>query len=493
MTENPRRAPVAPPKLESRPPQAEGEPRHGRERETPDNVHTRALATFAADLSAERVPGDVLDHALWDIIDTIGCAVFGTGLPIAKVLRTTYEGIAGGQVPIWGDRWSASPETAALVNGTLAHSFELDDLHARGILHPGGTTLPALAAVGATRSVSGRSLLVAHVAGLEVACRVGLAIGVPLLRRGWHNNGVLGVFGASAGASNLLRLDHSRALNALGIAGSLAAGLMAAQYGAMVKRMHAGQAAQNGLRAALLAENGFTGIATVFEEPYGGYLTTYADASDPSELSAGLGDRWETLNVGFKPYAACGSSHTTIDVLREMRRDAGVSAEIVQSIRVSASSATRDHVGWPYVPDTTTTAQMNLPYAAAVTLLDGDAFVEQFADGRLRDPRVIDLAGRVQVVSDPSIDAKGPGHRHEVDIEVTLVDGRVVRGHRTSASGSARHPLSRDDLAKKFLTLVGMRLGGKRANEILQAMTALPDAPDAGRVFEDQLGLSGKG
>lgn len=451
-----------------------------------DNPHTRAVARFAAELRPEDIPSDVKSHAKWDILDTVGCAIYGQGLPIATILRRTFaeQAMLEGGASLWGRDTKASVETAALINGTLVHSFELDDLHHTAILHPGGVTLPAILALAETRGTRGVDLLTAHVAGLEVSSRVGLAVGVPLLRRGWHNNGVLGVFGSAAGSANLLRLNADQSMHAIGIAGSLAAGLMAAQFGAMVKRMHAGQAAQNGLRAARLAEQGFTGIETLFEEEYGGFFTTYADSHEIDEVSADFGTRWETLNVGFKRFSCCGSNHSTVDVLLGLRNSHDMRPEDIERIDIRCSSATADHVGWPYAPNSVMTAQMNLPYAAAVAVLEGAAFVNQYAEDRLRDPAILEMARRVHVTADPEIDARGKTHRHEVHVEVHLKDGNPLAGSALHAKGSAHVPLDEHDMISKFMGLVSPSLGEVGAERLKAAVMSLDTSDDLAPLTE---------
>src|SRR5262249_24334606 len=157
------------------------------------------------------------------------------------------------------------------------HSFELDDLHKEAIIHPGGVTLPAaLAAVYMLdRPVSGEELTTAVAAGYEVAIRVGMGIGVGLLHRGWHNNGVLGTFGGAVAAGRLLGLDAAGMADCIGIAGTQSSGLMSAQFGSMIKRVHAGKAAQSGLYAATFAAHGLRGIRDVFDVDYGGFLSTF--------------------------------------------------------------------------------------------------------------------------------------------------------------------------------------------------------------------------
>jgi aconitate decarboxylase len=459
---------------------------HSKQRGEPTPpVHTAALAEFVSGLSLSDIPNNVREQAKLDILDTLGCALFGQSLPIARTLEAAFRpGDDNGTASVWGSAWRTSPATAAFVNGTLVHSYELDDLHHVAILHPGGTTLPAITAVaGLENKATGADLLVAHVAGLEASSRVGLAVGVPLLTRGWHNNGVLGVFGAASGAARLLKLSPKQAHNAIGIAGSLASGLMAAQYGAMIKRGHAGNAAQVGVRAGLLAQQDFTGIEAIFEEPYGGFLSTFADDYIIDEIDKDLGTRWETVNVGFKPFSSCGSTHSTVNTVLNLKNEHGFQAEDVARVRVDASTATRDHVGWQYVPDQVITAQMNLAYASSVAIIDGECFVDQFAPDRLTDPRILGLASRFEVYADPEIDAGGRSHRHEVRVAIELNDGRTVNGYADAAPGSASYPLSPEAIRDKFTNLASRHIGAAKAAELLEVITDLESLDELGPLW----------
>ena len=196
--------------------------------------------------------------------------------------------------------------------------FELDDVHRQGVLHVGAVVLPALVAVAELRRMSGREFLASAVAGYEIGPRVGLCMGQEHIGQGWHSGATLGVFSAAAGAARGLKLDADQTVHALGIAGTQASGLMAAQYGAMVKRMHAGRASQSGLYGALLAQAGFTGIPDVLESEYGGFCTTFSRSQDRfklAELTAGFGETWQTMGVALKFYSCVGSNHTTLDAL----------------------------------------------------------------------------------------------------------------------------------------------------------------------------------
>ena len=255
----------------------------------------------------------------------------------------------------------------------------MDDLHRVGVIHPGAEAIPAADAGSARGKVDGERFLTAMVAGYEVGCRVGMTGGASQLRRGFHPSATSGTFAAGAAAAKMLQLDPVKTLHTLGIAGTQAAGLMAAQHSSMVKRMHPGRSAQAGVYGALLANKGFTGIEDVLEASYGGFCSTFCD--NPNlYLDRGSGERFETLNVGCKPYPCCGSNHTSIDALKILRDHSEVNAENVDKIRIRTTRATKLHVGWPYEPKSMTTAQMNLPFCVAALLHDRDFFVDQVTE-----------------------------------------------------------------------------------------------------------------
>src|SRR5215510_5874596 len=283
-----------------------------------NNPHTRAIAQFISQISYEAIPDEVIGRIKLLMLDSLGCALYGSALEWSRILRATLAGLdATKACRVWGTPERLSAPHAALVNGTLIQSFELDDIHRQGVLHVGAVTLPPLIAVTELRpGLSGRDFLRSAVAGYEIGPRVGKCMGPQHIVQGWHSGATVGVFSAVSGAAAALRLSTGQAVHALGIAGTQSAGLMAAQYGAMVKRMHAGLAAQSGLYGALLAEAGFTGIVDVFESPYGGFCTTFSRSHDRfnlAELTAGLGERFEARGVALKFYSCVGSNHTALD------------------------------------------------------------------------------------------------------------------------------------------------------------------------------------
>jgi 2-methylcitrate dehydratase PrpD len=323
------------------------------------------------------------------------------------------------------------------------------------------------------------------VAGYEIGPRVGLCMGQEHIGQGWHSGATLGVFSAAAGAARGLKLDADRTVHALGIAGTQASGLMAAQYGAMVKRMHAGRASQSGLYGALLARDGFTGIPDVLESEYGGFCTTFSRSHDRfrlAELTAGLGETWQTMGVALKFYSCVGSNHTTLDALRELQAGRPFGPKDVKKIVVHCSQVTLDHAGWAYRPAGIASAQMNLAFCAATLLLEGDCFVGQFGEKAPTDRARIALAAKVEAVEDPAITARGSKHRHAVRVEVELNDGRFLERAVETPRGSEPNFASESQVVAKFEKLAAYALPRARVSQLRDAVLGMEKLKDASRI-----------
>ena len=448
------------------------------------NVYTRGIADFVAGLRYEAIPAEVIERMKLLMLDSLGCAIFGAELPWSRILQQTLAQVDTSQgCTVWGTGQRLSAPHAALVNGTLVQSFELDDVHRVGVLHVGAVTLPGVLAIAEMQpAMTGRDLLTACVAGYEIGPRVGMCMGPEHIGQGWHSGATVGVFSAAAGAAAALRLTAEQVVHAIGIAGTQASGLMAAQFGAMVKRMHAGRSAQSGLYGALLAQNGFTGIVDVFENEYGGFCTTFSrstDRFDRSLLVKGLGVEFETLRIALKFYSCVGSNHTTLDAIRTLQARHPFGAEDVARILVRGSRVTMDHVGWPYVPQGMTSAQLNLPYCVATLLLDGDVFVDQFTEEKVADPDRIRIAAKVQVAEDPEITARGSAHRHMVHVTVELKDGTRMDETVVAPRGSEVSFATAEDVIAKFGKLASRRLPEARVEQIADQVMHAERMPSA--------------
>jgi 2-methylcitrate dehydratase PrpD len=446
---------------------------------------TRTLAEFVAGLSYKDIPHEVIAHIKLSLIDSFGCALFGSTLPWGKIITSFTKELGKGKgALIWGEGSEVPSTSAPLANGTLIHSFEMDDLHRVGVIHPGSEAIPAAdALVRLIGAVDGKRFLTAVVAGYEVGCRVGMTGGAAQLRRGFHPSATSGTFAAGAAAAKMLRLNPAKTVHALGIAGTQAAGLMAAQHSSMVKRMHAGRSAQAGVYGALLAAKGFTGIEDVLEAPYGGFCSTFVDKPNLSHLTRQLGEKFETINAGFKPYPCCGSNHTSIDALKKILSEhSEVNVANVEKIRIRTTRATKLHVGWPYEPKSMTTAQMNLPFCVAVLLHDRDFFVDQVTAKSIRRPDILATTRKIEVVEDAQFDALGDEGRHGVNLEVQLRDGKAYSETVLHAKGSDQHPMAQEEVLQKFRLLASRVLSASRIEKLEETLLNVEKLDDARQI-----------
>ncbi|OGA51463.1 MAG: 2-methylcitrate dehydratase [Betaproteobacteria bacterium RIFCSPLOWO2_12_FULL_62_58] len=450
------------------------------------NPYTRGIAEFVSGLRYEAIPGEVLTRIKLLILDSVGCGLYGADLEWSRILQRRLGELDTTQAcAVWGTRQKLSAPHAALVNGSQVQGFELDDVHRVGVLHTGCVVLPALISVAEVRpGMSGKEFLTAAVAGYEIGPRVGICMGNLHIAQGWHSGATVGVFAAVASAARGLKLDTDKTVHALGIAGTQSSGLMAAQYGSMVKRMHAGRAAQSGLYGAQFADAGFTGIVNVFESEYGGFCTTFSRSTDRFklyELTAGLSSVWQTMGVRLKFYSCVGSNHSTLDAIREMQHERPFGAKDVAKIVVHGSQVTVDHVGWKYVPKGLTAAQLNLSYCVATLLIDGEVFVDQFTEDKLADPARMALADKVEVRHDPAIAAKGPQFRQMVRVELHLKDG--TRMERTREVSRAKEKFASEaEAVEKFEKLATHVLPRPQVEKLRDAMLGLEKLEDAAQI-----------
>jgi aconitate decarboxylase len=436
---------------------------------------TRTVAEFAVGLRYEDLPASVIASAKQCILDSLGCGIFGSPTPWTQSVVRVVAKLGQKQgASAWGMKLRADPLGIALINGTSAQGYELDDCHDQSMSHYGAGVVPTvLAAAEGFGPYDGKEIILATVVGYELGTRIGNTVSPHAFNRGFHPCGLTSTFAAAAAMGKLLKLDVEQFVNALGLAGSQAAGLMASQYGAMAKRFHSGKAAQNGMLAAMLAAEGLTGVRNVLEAPYGGFCSTYAEKYDLGYATNGLGKEFEMLHNGFKRYSSLASSHTSVDALRAIREKHNVKGEDVAKVFIETTAMVKQHCGWPYVPAETITAQMNLPFPAAVTLLEGDAFIDQYADAKLRDPRITNLADRVEVVVAPDLDALGPHEMRAVRVTVTTKSGDQFKESVPYRSGHWKNPIPDETLKAKFRDLAGRVLTKQAVVEIEKIVSGL--------------------
>ncbi|MPZ40698.1 MAG: hypothetical protein GEU95_22145 [Rhizobiales bacterium] len=436
---------------------------------------TRQLGTFASALRYEDLPAEVVARLKACVLDALGCCLYGVTLPWTRMLLDVVTADGGHPIArVLGTPLRIGVSQAVLVGATAGHGFEMDEIHAAAHLHCGSLALPAALAIADRQNgVDGRKLIAALAAGYEVGLRVGLAATGNLFMRGHHFQGACGPFVAAATAANLLELSPEAARHALGIAGSLGAGLMAAQEGAMSKRLHCGRAAQAGVMGADLAARGFTGIPNVLEASYGGFLSTLSGEPEFRHLTRGLSTDWEIRSVGFKPYATAASVQSVLFAIDGLMMEHSLAAHDIERVMIHCSTMAHRHCAWPYEPAGVTAAQMNMFFAAAMMIIDRNAMLDQFRDDRLTDPAALAMIERITIEADPKYDAGGDATRHYARVELTTKDGRSVKREVLERPGSPGNPLSPEQLARKFTTLAAAALPAGHIPKIIAAVDAL--------------------
>ena len=440
-----------------------------------DVALTARLGNWISGLKRIDIPESVWQHAKLRLLDALGCGLHGSQQPWGSIsANVALELNPNGPASIWGSGRRSGMDGAAMTNGTAIHGFELDDVHMGSAAHLGSVTMPAAFALAEGYGKSASEFLIAVIAGYETGARVGIAAGAGHGQRGYHTTGTVGTIAASAAAARILGLNVEATTNALGIGATQAAGLHSAHTGAMSKRFHAGRAAQSGVIAALLAQRGFSGSHSALEQPFGGFFSTMCDGADAFAACADLGTRWETLDVGFKIHASCALTHTTVDALDRLLKR-GVSAGTLTRLRIAVARKAYATIARNYVPSGVMAAQMNGYYTAAVKLLDGSAFIDQFTESRLADPGILDLAAKITIVHDPELDAGGTAKRHAVRVEANLADGTTLTETVEQRRGSSRYPLSREEIEAKFRRLAQDVLSAKNASKLIALIDGLDD------------------
>lgn len=412
---------------------------------------TRELAAWVSALRYRELPPRARETVRIALLDTLGCGLYGHGTPWARTLLAwARAGALQGEATVWGERApSLRAADAAMVNGTAAHAFELDDYH-NAKLHAGAVVIPAALALAEKLDADGERLLAAIAAGYEVMIRSSLALDPSAARlRGWHLTGVCGPFGAAAACASLLGLDEERTAWALGLAGTQGAGLWAFNAdGSMSKRLHAGKAAHSGVLAAELAALGFTGSTQIYEFHDGGVLRAFSDASDPAPLTEGLGSRWHLEANRIKPYACCGSTHSYVDAALELRRRLGTPWDPERRVRAGVARVVDVQCGFAYRPGTALNAQMSLRYVLAVALLEGQVLPAQFDEAKLADPRLAALAQRIELEHDPALDRLYPA-RFAAWVAAER-EGGWERVDVLDPTGSEANPIGAPGVVEKF-------------------------------------------
>jgi 2-methylcitrate dehydratase PrpD len=444
--------------------------------ELPKIAVAEILAQKICALDAARLPQAVRDKCEELLIDVVGLAVTSRNEDYVKSTLQACDD--DGPCTAIGHTRTLSAAAASLVNGTAIHGEDFDDTFEGGPVHAGAVVVPAVLAACERHNLDGRAALLGIAVGVETMCRLSTVAPTLTHKAGFHPTAVFGAMGAAAGVGAALKLSPRQLVDALGTVGSMASGII--EYlaeGAWTKRLHAGWAAQSGLRAALLGRAGFLGPRTVFEGTHG-FFHGFANTTegDYDAISKDFGTRWVTETLAFKPYPCGTMTHPYIDCAR--RLGARVKADVAEMVcEVGEGTVHRlwEPLAAKQKPANGYAGKFSTPYCIAAGFIRGNVGLGDFSDAAVRDPAVLALAAKVRYRIDP----KNPYPKNFTGhIRLTLRDGTVLEERQPHMRGGAQEPLTREDIEQKFL--LNAKHGGwseARAAAALKRIGTLFDGP----------------
>jgi 2-methylcitrate dehydratase PrpD len=409
-------------------------------------------------------PPAALARAATAIRDTVGVALAGATEPAALLIQAMAVEEGHGRCALLGTSLRSGPGWAAMANGVAAHALDFDDMCFVSLAHPSCTLLPAALAACEVAGAPGRTMLDAYVAGFELTCRLGKVMNPRHYHdRGWHCTSTIGSVGAAAAAARVLGLDAAQTGHALGIAASSAAGLKE-NLGSMVKPLHAGMAARNGVMAALLARRGYLASERSLDGPQGFLMAMDAQQTTLEGAVVGLDTHWEILATGItvKLYPSCAATHPTIDALLALRHDERFTAEDVDAIDVEVDSMT-PRLLIHARPATGLEAKFSMPFCAAAAIVDGQVGIGTFEMDRIHAGPIQALMPRVTMRANAAFDSKPPLSQSLVTVR--LRDGRVLGRAADGARGYPARPASDAALAIKFRECARRSVSAQAAEE----------------------------
>jgi 2-methylcitrate dehydratase PrpD len=441
---------------------------------------TRELLEFLHGLELERLPPSVVAAAQNCVLDTIGCALFGSPEPWSRIVAAEVLAEATkGSSTIVGVRESVAAPAAALCNGTAAHGFELDDHLDEAIVHPGAIIASAALAAAEAVNATGPRFLLGIITGYEFANRLGLAMGVTPSQRGWHKTSVAGPVGAAVGVAKVMNLAVEQMQCAVGLACATASGtkaFAAGEGGGMEKRMHAGRAAEAGVRMAQLAARGFTAPPRAVEGRFGLLDVMAGDSAKPERLHESLGAQWAVEHVYIKLYPCCAWIQAAAQQLVDLRGPQPLRPDQVKRVRVGVSAYAMAQNGNP-LPQDTMGAQFSIPYCAALALTGDPADPAAYGNAAIGDTARRALAERVEIFVDPEMETAYPRH-YGARVELELVNGRHRSAAKLDPHGMPADPCTQQELEQKFFRLASRVKSSDAASQILAEVRRLDHAPD---------------
>ena len=450
---------------------------------------TEKFAEFCEQLKYEDLSPEVIKRTKLLILDTVGIIIrarHDAESTSSLVSAIDKLEMSNGSCQVFSDKKTYSPSAAALLNGTLAHSLDFDDTHAEASLHSSAPILSAALAAAQMNKSSGQELITACVVGYEVQIRLGLAGGSSAhYKKGFHPSATCGIFGAAAATGYLMGLTKEQYISAFGIALSQSAGSM--QFltdGAWTKRSHVGQAAQNGLSCAIMAGEGFKGPSQAFGGQWG-YLHSYASGGDVNKATTGLGEEFETLNLGVKPYPSCRYSHAAIDGLIELKKELKFSSDDLDDIDIGLSETALNIIGYPLTdkqhPKSVVDGQFSMPFCAAVTVKSGGLQWDDYKN-HLNNKDTLSLCNKIKVSPDEDAEKCCPEYM-SAKVKV-VVKGEKYEKFVKIPKGEPENFMEDVEFISKFKGLTEPYLSKQRVDQLTDLMLKIDQANNVNSIFE---------
>jgi 2-methylcitrate dehydratase PrpD len=437
---------------------------------------TAKIARFVVDTKYETIPSKAIETAKLALRDCLGVALAGSKEEDAKICaEIARQEDAKEEATVIGQGFKSSALQAAFANGTAAHAMDFD--HSFTLMgQPTAPIIPALFSLGDSLGISGRQLLEAYAAGFEVTAKLAYSLR-DTKHDAWHAPSTLGSFGAAAGCAKLLGLSASQIEMALGIAASMASGIVG-NFGTMTKPLHVGLGARNGVLAAKLAQSGYTANAQAIEAGMGFYNVFHGGTTIHSEAVEELGQSYalERDGIRIKPYPCGGLTHQAIDTVLEFRAKHSITAEMVESIDVDVMRHTYDRIVFK-VPQTGIQGKFCMPYLLARAIIDGRVFIDAFTESAVRDPNVLKLAERIQMRLDNNLPSSDLGSR-PCRVTLRLKNGQTYSREVQNAKGSPEFPLTADELKAKFTDCARQTLSEGSTQRALDDLNQLETLKD---------------
>jgi 2-methylcitrate dehydratase PrpD len=432
-------------------------------------------AFFIKHLNFDDISAAALESCKIVILDTIGVALGGSQSSHSRsAAALAFDYNDNNEATVIAHAGKTSCLNAAFVNGVMAHAIDFDDDYEPGAVHVGCAVIPAAFALAESRAESGKRLITAVAAGYEIACRAAGALVLKEKRPGFHITGAVGGFGSAAACGKLLALDQDRLVNALGVAGDQAGGLLQYHFdGTMLKHLHGGRAAQNGLFSALLAERGFIASPEIFEGEYGFYNVLFGGEYNPSELTDGLGDSLKVCETSLKPYPSCRATHSPIVAALMLKRRHNPPVEEIKKITLRLFSRAFKSYNKPS-PETHLQALLSEQFCVATALLDEEVTLQSFSPEALKDEKTRALMRKIELVEDRALTDRFKQKRSRPAVlEILMANGERYLEEVEWAPGSPANPMSEADRIHKFEELASVVLNKEKTAILMDRLLGL--------------------